>query len=303
MFPPEAIGPIDVQTANGVVDIRVADEAEACRVARKYLGYFQGATSDWEAHDQRRLRHVVPENRLRVYEIREAIETIADVDSVLELRREFGIGIVTALIRIEGKPFGVIANNPRYLGGAIDGPAADKASRFMQLCDSFDLPIVSLCDSPGFMVGPEAEKTALVRHVCRMFVAGRSISVPLFSVVLRKFYGLGAMAMAGGGTFDNFFTVSWPTGEFGPMGLEGAVRLGFRRELEEVSDPAERQALYERLLEEYREQGKAVSVASTFEIDAVIDPVETRKWILSGLRSVRLRPPLSGRKRPFVDTW
>lgn len=303
IFPPEAIGPIDVQTANGVVDIRVADEAEACRVARKYLGYFQGATSDWEAHDQRRLRHVVPENRLRVYEIRDAIETIADVDSVLELRREFGIGIVTALIRIEGKPFGVIANNPRHLGGAIDGPAADKASRFLQLCDAFDLPIISLCDSPGFMVGPEAEKTGLVRHVCRMFVAGRSISVPLFSVVLRKFYGLGAMAMAGGGTFDNFFTVSWPTGEFGPMGLEGAVRLGFRRELEEVSDPAECQALYERLLEEYRDQGKAVSVASTFEIDAVIDPVETRKWILSGLRSVRLRPPLSGRKRPFVDTW
>jgi len=303
VYPPEAIGPIDVQARNGVVDVRVKDEAEACAVARKYLSYFQGTTGDWKAPDQRRLRHVVPENRLRVYEVRDALETIADVDSVLELRRDFGVGIVTALIRIEGKPFGVIANNPKHLGGAIDGPAADKASRFMQLCDAFDIPLVSLCDTPGFMVGPEAEKTGLVRHVCRMFVTGRSISVPLFSVVLRKCYGLGAQGMLGGGAHDNFFTVSWPTGEFGPMGLEGAVRLGFRRELEELEDPVERQALYDRLLAESREQGKAISVASTFEIDAVIDPVETRAWVLAGLRSVRLRPPLSGRKRPFVDTW
>ena len=235
--------------------------------------------------------------------MRDALETIADEDSVLELRRDFGVGIVTALIRIEGRPFGVIANNPKHLGGAIDGPAADKASRFMQLCDAFDIPLVSLCDTPGFMVGPEAEKTGLVRHVCRMFVTGRSISVPLFSVVLRKCYGLGAQAMLGGGAHDNFFTVSWPTGEFGPMGLEGGVRLGFRRELDELEDPAERQALFDRLLAESREQGKAISVASTFEIDAVIDPVETRTWILAGLRSVRLRPPLSGRKRAFVDTW
>lgn len=303
VYPPEAIGPIDVQTANGVVDIRVKDEAEACRVVRQYLSYFQGDIAEWEAPDQRRLRHVVPENRLRVYEVRDALETIADVGSLLELRREFGVGIVTAFIRIEGKPFGVIANNPKHLGGAIDADASDKASRFMQLCDAFDIPLVSLCDSPGFMVGPEAEKTALVRHVCRMYVTGRSITVPLFTVVLRKFYGLGAMSMAGGGTYDNFFTVAWPTGEFGPMGLEGAVRLGFRRELDEVTDPEEKQRLYDRLLEEYREQGKAISVASSLEIDAVIDPVETRAWILAGLRSVKLRPPLSGRKRPFVDTW
>lgn len=303
VYPPEAVGPIDVQARNGVVDVRVKDEAEACAVARKYLSYFQGTTRDWKAPDQRRLRHVVPENRLRVYEVRDALETIADVDSVLELRRDFGVGIVTALIRIEGRPFGVIANNPKHLGGAIDGPAADKASRFMQLCDAFDIPLLSLCDTPGFMVGPEAEKTGLVRHVCRMFVTGRSISVPLFSVVLRKCYGLGAQGMLGGGAHDNFFTVSWPTGEFGPMGLEGAVRLGFRRELEELEDPVERQALYDRLLAESREQGKALSAASTFEIDAVIDPVETRAWVLAGLRSVRLRPPLSGRKRAFVDTW
>ena len=153
------------------------------------------------------------------------------------------------------------------------------------------------------MVGPEAEKTGLVRHVCRMFVTARSISVPLFGVVLRKCYGLGAQAMLAGGTYDDFFTVAWPTGEFGPMGLEGAVRLGYRKELDAVEDPAEKQALYDRLLDEMYQQGKAIKVAETLEVDAVIDPVETRKWILGGLRSTRLRPPMSGRKRPFVDAW
>ncbi|MEC9433772.1 MAG: carboxyl transferase domain-containing protein [Pseudomonadota bacterium] len=303
IYKPEEIGPIDVQCANGVVDIRVKDEAEACEVAKKYLSYFQGPVADWTAPDPRRARHVIPENRLRVYSPHDVVEAIADEGSVLELRREFGVGIVTAFIRIEGRPFGVMANNPRHLGGAIDGPAADKASRFMQLCDAFDIPLVSLCDTPGFMVGPEAEKTGLVRHVCRMFVTARSISVPLFAVVLRKCYGLGAQGMVGGGTYDNFFTVSWPTGEFGPMGLEGAVTLGYRRELDAVEDPVEKKALYDRLLGEYYQQGKAIRVAQTLEIDAVIDPAETRGWILSGLASARLRPPLSGRKRPFVDTW
>ncbi len=303
VYPPEAIGPIDEQSRNGVVDIRVRDEAEACAVAKRYISYFQGPVDEWTAPDQRRLRHAVPENRLRVYDIRDVIDALADEGSVLELRREFGIGIVTALIRIEGRPFGLLANNPKHLGGAIDAPAADKAARFMQLCDAFDIPLLSLCDTPGFMVGPEAEKTALVRHVSRMFVTARSISVPLFGVVLRKCYGLGAQAMLGGGAYDDFFTISWPTGEFGPMGLEGAVKLGFRRELDALEDPDERQALYEKLLADYYEKGKAISAASTLEIDAVIDPVETRNWILGGLRSAHLRPPLSGRKRPFVDTW
>ena len=302
-YPPTAIGPIDVQAKNGVVDIRVKDEVEGCAAARKYISYFQGATKNWSEPDQRRLRHVVPENRLRVYEARDAIKALADEGSVLELRPEFGIGIVTALIRIEGKPFGILANNPKHLGGAVDAPAADKASRFIQLCDAFDLPIASLCDTPGFMVGPEAEKTALVRHVCRMFVTARSITVPFFGVVLRKCYGLGAQAMLGGGSYDNFFTVSWPTGEFGPMGLEGAVRLGYRKELDALEDPGEKQALFDRLVGEYYQQGKAIAVSQTLEIDAVIDPMETRAWILGGLRSARLRPPMSGRKRPFVDTW
>jgi acetyl/propionyl-CoA carboxylase alpha subunit/acetyl-CoA carboxylase carboxyltransferase component len=303
VYRPEEIGPIDVQCANGVVDIRVKDEAEACAVARKYVSYFQGDLPNWTAPDQRALRFAIPENRLRVHEVRDVIDTLADDGSVLELRRGFGAGMVTALIRIEGRPYGLIANNSKHLGGAIDGPAADKAARFMQLCDAYGLPIVSLCDTPGFMVGPQAEKTGLVRHVCRMFVTGASLSVPIIGVVLRKGYGLGAMAMVGGGFHESAATVSWPTGEFGGMGLEGAVRLGFAKELDAVADEAGKQALFNKLLAELYENGKAVSIGSVLELDAVIDPVETRGWIAGASRAAgRPRRP-SGGRRPFIDTW
>lgn len=303
VYRPEEIGPIDVQSANGVVDIRVKDEAEACAAAKKYISYFQGDLKEWSAPDQRLLRFAIPENRLRVHEVRDVIDTLADDGSVLELRREFGVGMVTALIRIEGRPYGLIANNSKHLGGAIDGPAADKASRFMQLCDGFGLPIVSLCDTPGFMVGPEAEKTALVRHVCRMFVTAASLSVPVLGVVLRKGYGLGAMAMLGGGFHESMATVSWPTGEFGGMGLEGAVRLGFRKELDATEDEDAKQALFDKLLAELYENGKAVSIGSVLEVDAVIDPIETRGWI-SGAARAAGRPDLPvGGRRPFIDTW
>ncbi len=300
VYPPEAIGPTSMQALNGVVDIRVKDEAEACRVAKQYLSYFQGLLADWTAPDARRLRHAVPENRRRVYDVREAIDALADEGSVLELRREFGDGMVTALIRIEGRPFGLIANNPNHLGGAIDGPAADKGARFMQLCDAHGLPIVSLCDTPGFMVGPEAEKTGLVRHVCRMFVTGASLSVPVFGVVLRKGYGLGAMAMIGGGFHESVSTVAWPTGEFGGMGLEGAVRLGYRRELAAAESPEAEKALFETLLANYYAEGKAVSFGAALEIDAVIDPAETRGWIA---RAARATPASKKGRRPCVDTW
>ena len=230
------------------------------------------------------------------------IDTLADEGSVLELRPEFGIGIVTAFVRIEGQPFGLLANNPKYLGGAIDAAAGDKAARFVQLCDAFEIPILSLCDTPGFMVGPEAEKTALVRHVSRMFVTAASITVPYFTVVLRKGYGLGAQAMAGGGFHAQTFTISWPTGEFGGMGFEGAVRLGYRKEMEAIADPAARDKFFRDMVAKFYETGKAINIASVLEIDQVIDPIETRDWIIKGLRSA---PPLqrNGRKRPCVDTW
>ncbi|HKS18128.1 MAG TPA: carboxyl transferase domain-containing protein [Bradyrhizobium sp.] len=303
VYHPAEVGPVSFQAPNGVVDILVEDEEEATSAAQKYLSYFQGAVTGWKAPDQRLLRRAIPENRLRVYDIRTVIDLLADEGSVLEIRRDFGVGIITAFIRIEGRPFGLIANNPKHLGGAIDAPAGDKAARFMQLCDAFDIPIVSLCDTPGFMVGPEAEKTAIVRHVARMFVTGASLTVPLFGVVLRKGYGLGAQSMIGGGFHASFFTVAWPTGEFGGMGLEGYVRLGFRKEMEAIADPVERENYYKAKVAELYANGKAVSIASVLEVDEVIDPAETRKWIMAGLRSVPRPEPRRHRKRPCIDAW
>ncbi|MFD4943157.1 carboxyl transferase domain-containing protein [Streptomyces sp. NPDC058409] len=307
-YRPEEVGPLSVQVPNGVVDIAVADEAEAVATARQYLSYFQGPQAGWEAPDGRLLRHTVPENRRRAYDVRTALEGLADVGSVLELRAGFGTGIITALVRIEGRPMGLIANNPLRLGGAVDRDAADKAARFLQLCDAFALPVVSLCDTPGFMVGPDAERTATVRHFSRLFVTGANLGVPLVSLILRKAYGLGAMAMMGGSTRAPLATAAWPSGELGGMGLEGAVRLGYRKELAAIEDPEERERVFQERVAELYEHGKAVNAAAALEIDAVIDPADSRAWILSALDG---RPPeevsapaLSpGRRRRFVDTW
>jgi acetyl-CoA carboxylase carboxyltransferase component len=300
-FDPEEVGPIDVQCRNGVVDVRVADEAEAVAVAKKYLGYFQGPLGTWSCADQAALRDALPERRRRAYKVRPILETVADTGTVLELRRDFGRAIVTALARVEGRPVGLLANDTYHLAGAVDADAADKAARFLQLCDAFGLPVVSFCDTPGFMVGPKAETTALVRHVSRMFVAAGSLTVPYFTVVLRKGYGLGAQAMAGGHFHAPFFTVSWPTGEFGGMGLEGAVRLGMRKQLEAIADPAEREQAFQAMVAASYERGKAINMASLVEIDAVIDPAETRAWIVRGLRSAPPRPGAA--RRRVVDAW
>jgi acetyl/propionyl-CoA carboxylase alpha subunit/acetyl-CoA carboxylase carboxyltransferase component len=303
VFRPEEVGPMRVQTRNGVVDIAVADEAEAVRAARQYLSYFQGTTTGWTCADQRLLRRAVPENRLRAYDVRSVLTTLADTGSVLELRRDFGVGMITALIRVEGRPMGVVANNPLHLGGAIDSDNADKAARFMQLCDAYDIPLLFLCDTPGNMVGPEAEKTALVRHCCRLYVIGANVTVPFFTVVLRKAYGLGAQAMAGGGFHAPFFAVSWPTGEFGGMGLEGAVKLGYRNKLAAIADPVERKRTYEEMVAAMYEKGKALNTAALFEIDDVIDPADTRRWVMAGLRSAPPPPPSAGKKHPWIDAW
>ena len=300
VFKPEQIGPSDVQQANGVIDILVHNEAQAVAAARHYLSCFQGAQLEWQAPPAQALRHVVPENRVRVYDTRAAMQGIADEGSLLPLRTGFGVGIHTALARIAGRPVGLMANNPLHLGGAIDADAADKAARFMQLCNAHGLPIVSLVDTPGFMVGPDIEALAQVRHVSRMFVAAAHLRVPLLSVVLRKGYGLGAMAMTGGGFHETLSTVAWPTGEFGGMGLEGAVRLGYRKELEALPEGPEREALFEQLLAQQYDNGSAINMAATLEIDAVIDPATTRDWLVAGLDA--------GRVRPFdgalaIDTW
>jgi len=299
VFAPEQIGPSAVQSANGVIDVLVEDEAEAVAVARRYLSYFQGPVADWAEADAALLRTALPESRVRAYDMRGVMQGVADTGSLLELRAGFGAGIFTALARIEGQPIGLIASNPAHLGGAIDADAADKAARFMQLCNAHGLPLVSLVDTPGFMVGPEVETQAQVRHVSRMFVAAAHLRVPFFAVVLRKGYGLGAMAMTGGGFHAPVFTVAWPSGEFGAMGLEGAVRLGYRKELEAVPEGPAREALYQRHVDEHYAKGQAINMAATLEIDAVIDPAETRAWLVRGLASARVAPATS---HP-VDTW
>ncbi|GCL66297.1 pyruvate carboxylase [Rubrivivax pictus] len=305
VFRPEEIGPAAELHANGVVDVLVDDEAAAVAATKQYLGYFQGRTTDWQAADPRALRHLVPENRLRVYDMRAVITALADTGSVLELRRGWGHGMVTALARIEGRPVGIFANNPHHLGGAIDPDAADKGARFMQLCNAHGIPLLGLCDTPGFMVGPEVERQAQVRHACRLFVTAAHLQVPVFCVVIRKGYGLGAQAMAVGGFDAPVFTVSWPTGEFGGMGLEGAVKLGYRKELEAAAAGPEREALYQKLVARQYENGSAINMATTLEIDAVIDPADTRAWLVRGLDSTAAVRGSGAALAPtrFVDVW
>ncbi|MDW3197456.1 MAG: carboxyl transferase domain-containing protein [Cytophagales bacterium] len=298
VYHPKEIGPAQEQALNGTIDVLVQDEKEAVEVAKKYLSYFQGDTKDWSIGDQRGLRELLPEDRRYGYDVKKVIHLLADEGTVLELRSLFARNVVTALARIEGKPVGIIANSTRHLGGAIDSDASDKLSRFMQLCDAFGLPIVSLCDAPGFMVGPQIEKTAMVRHANRLFITAASLQVPIFTVVLRKAYGLGAMAMAGGSLWKSFFTISWPSGEFGAMGLEGAVKLGFKKELEACPTDEEREALYEKLVNEAYAKGKAINAAPMLEFDEVIDPADTRKYLITGLNSAEIK-----RNERMIDSW
>jgi acetyl-CoA carboxylase carboxyltransferase component len=301
VFKPEEIGPIDVQSPNGVVDIEVADDVEMVATTKKYISYFQGPLSSWKCADQLQLRDIIPENRRRAYDIRRVINVLADTDSFLELRSKFGRSMVTGFIRIEGEPFGIFGNDCRYMGGAIEAEGADKVARLMQICNTHGIPILSMCDTPGFMVGPEVEMRAQVRHVCRMFVNGAHVTVPYFTVVLRRGYGLGVMAMAKGGFHESFFTVAWPTAEFGGMGLEGYVKMGFKKELQAIEDPDERETHYNKLVAKMYEKGKAINAATCLEIDAVIDPVETREWLMEGLRSVP--KPIERGSHAFIDPW
>jgi acetyl-CoA carboxylase carboxyltransferase component len=301
-FEPSEVGPIEIQSANGVVDLRVRDDVEATHAAKRYLSYFHGRADPPAPKDREGLRHLIPTNRKRIYDVRSVIAEL--LDDVLELRRGFGLGIVTALARHDGRPLGVIANNPSHLGGAIDAHGADKAARFMQLCDAFDLPILFLCDTPGFMVGPAAERTATVRHFARMFLTGANLEVPIGTIVLRKGYGLGAQAMAGGGFKAGLFCVGWPTSEFGGMGLEGAVRLGMRRELEAIEDADERQRVFEQTVAAAYERGQGINMAAYGEIDDVIDPADSGRWIAQLFderpREWWTRP---AKRRPAVDAW
>ncbi len=303
LFLPEELGPMSQQVPNGVVDIFVKDEAEAMDAAKKYLSYFQGRVSDWSCPDQRQLRHVIPENRLRTYDVRDVIHLMADDDSVLELRPEFGIGVITALIRVEGRPVGVIANNNKHLGGAVDSPGSDKLARFAQICDCWNIPVVTLVDTPGMMVGPEVEKTALVRHCHRVFVSLANLTTPKMTITLRKCYGLGGLAMVAGSTEAGLFNLAWPTAEYGGMNLEAGVKLGARAQLEQIEDLEERSRVYEQLVADAYERGNAINAATVLESDDVIDPAETRQWITRMLDAAPNPDPIREGRRPYIDSW
>ena len=293
------LGSSDFQSMNGNVDIVVEDDAEAIAVTKKYLSYFQGPTSSWKEHDQRLLRHIIPEDRVRAYDMREIIETLADEGSVLEIRKDFGIGTITSLIRIEGQTLGVVANNPAHLAGAVDSPGADNAARFFHLCDAFDIPVVVFMDCPGIMVGPDHERTALVRHAVRLFNIGANCTMPMFGIMIRKAYGLGVQAMIGGASSIPLLTVAWPTAEFAGMNIDGAVKLSARRELAAIEDAEERKAAYESRVAQGYESARAINSGARY----VIDPAETRSYIVSGLKSLPPAPPRTKKKRPYVDTW
>jgi acetyl-CoA carboxylase carboxyltransferase component len=298
---PDEVGPIAMQASNGVVDVVVADEAEATAVAKRLLGYFQGATPPGAVPDQARLRNAIPERARRAYAVAPIVETLADKGSVTFLRERFAPELVTALARIEGRPLGFIANDSRHVAGAITSDASDKAARFLQLCDNFGLPVVSLVDTPGFMVGPDAEATGLVRHASRLLVVGAALRVPLIAVILRRGYGLGAQAMVGGSLHEPLLTVAWPSAHLGPMGLEGAVRLALRKELAAIADEGEREQRVRDLTAAAEENAKALNAAALFELDDVIDPAETRSLIAATLAAAR-RADRAGDGR-FVDTW
>ena len=302
-FLPEEVGAISDLVPAGSVDIVVKDQDEAIATSKRLLSSLQGPIDDWEAHDQRKLRHVIPENRMRSFNVREVIELLSDKDSVLELRPEFGISMVTAFVRIEGRPYGLTCNNNEYIGGAIDSDGSDKVARFWQLCDAWNIPIISLVDTPGMMVGPDEEKTGLIRHCARLFITGANLETPRFAVILRKGYALGSMAQLTGSTRAPLFTVAWPTGEHGGMNQEASVQLAHREQLAEIEDIEERAAEYERLLANAYERGSAINVASAYEIDDVIDPAETRYWIAQGLKSMPLPDPIRRGRYRFLDTW
>jgi acetyl-CoA carboxylase carboxyltransferase component len=298
-FSPRQIGPSQVQSKNGVIDMLVEDEAGAVAAAKTLLGLAAETAPAQNGNAAETLRSVVPSDRTRAYDMRDALTAVVDPESFLEVRRDFGVGMICGFARIQGRAIGVLANNPLHLGGAIDAQAGDKGARFLQLCDNWGLPVVTFCDTPGFMVGPDVEETGQVAHISRLFLAGAHFSQPLITLILRKAYGLGAMAMAGGGFDRPHYCCAWPTGEVGAMGLEGAVKLGHRDHLAALTDPAEREAEYQRLVADLYARGKALNAASLLEFDAVIDPATTADEITRALATAGPTHPSTR----YVDAW
>jgi len=302
---PEEIGPMSVHEKSGAIDVLVDTEDEAMAAARKYLSFFraeeQQPQNDFEAPDPLALRDVIPKNPRRAYDVRKAVSGMADIDSVLELRPRFGKAAITALAKLAGQPVGIIANQPMFLAGAMDSPACDKIARFIGLCDAHDLPIVFLCDTPGLMVGPDVEKTALVRHSARILTAAATATVPMLTVVLRKAYGLGYYVM-GSTAYHPNLVIAWPTAEFGGMGIEGAVNIIHQQELEAETDLAKRRVLHDQRTQELKDHHTALQVAERFHVDDVIDPADTRQILIRCLATTPAPAPRQGRKR-VIEPW
>jgi acetyl-CoA carboxylase carboxyltransferase component len=295
-YTPEEIGPASVHWASGVIDILVKDEAEAIAAAHKYLSYFSSPQSGGEAPDQELLRTIIPENPRRAYNVRSVIQTLADRGSVLELKAGYGKAAVTAFARLDGRAVGIVANQPMHLAGAMDTPACLKMARFIQICDAFDIPVVILCDTPGLMVGPDVEKTGLMRHSARVLSALANATIPVLTVVLRKAYGLGYYIM-GSRPLDPAILLAWPTAEYGGMGLEGAVNIIHKKDLEAAASLEERADLHARLTASLKKSNTAVESAAKFLYDDVIDPAETREILIKTLGTLPTPPRRDGRKR------
>ena len=296
---PDDVGPADMHYTTGVVDVLVEDDAATVPVVRQLVDLLAGPAGSGAHRDQEVLRTAVPTNRREAYDVRLVLATLFDTDTVLELRGGFGRSVITALARLGGRTVGVLASDCGHLAGALDSDSCDKASRFLQWCDVLRVPVVSLVDTPGILVGVDAEQTALVRHSARLFAVGAHLTVPLVAVVLRRAVGLGGQAMLGGSLDAPLLTVAWPTGELAPMGLEGAVRLALAAQLRELpSEDAER--LVADSLAVVEERSRAVNVAAYGELDDVIDPADTRRTLLAVLSAAPVDgPPGKG----WSDTW
>ncbi len=282
-YAPTDIGPATVHERNGVADLIVADEREATNAARRILSYTQGPLQQWQASDQTALRSILPDNRRMAYDVRKVIHTLVDRDTWTEVQRGYGRAILTGFARFAGEPVALLASDCRHLAGAIDGEAAEKCSQFLTVATRWGLPVVSLIDTPGFMVGPESEAAGAPRSMGQLFNTAAGVQAPWIAIFLRRGYGLGAMALAGGSFARPVISASWPQGEFGGMGLEGAVKLGFRTELDALPEGPEREARYNELLAILYEKGRATEAASYLEIDTVIDPATTRDVVSAAL--------------------
>ncbi len=293
----------------GDIDLVLKTDAEAIDAARQYLSFYLTPETDFAPSDSANaIADVIPDNRRRPYDMGKVMNALVDADSAFELAPRWGRSMLTALARIGGKTVGVYANQPKSpLAGAIDADAADKAARFIELCDAYDYPIVSLIDNPGYMVGPKAESEGIARHHARPLTALHHRSVPLYSIQIRKAYGLGPYAMSGWGSARRMpdLRLAWPSVESGGMSLEGAAYLVKRKEIQAADSPEEALRIRDEYAETMRDASSGLRAARSYQFDDVLMPADTRPRLINLLKA--LPPPdrnphrFGGLKRHAID--